>query len=139
MIFYVWTLCAIYRKISVLEFINIVKLKIPKYGIKALELAIKNKTFFEIIKSTEIPKVKIDEPFMIPMNKTLGAFDLKECFKQKKQPQELLIDIKQANVTFCFNCLLENYKNDVYNYYQIQTVKEAINDVYQEKGVKSHF
>ena len=45
MIFYACTSCAIYRKVSVLEFF-IIKLKIPKYGIKALELTIKNKTIF---------------------------------------------------------------------------------------------
>ena len=84
MIFYAWTSCALYRKFSVLEFINVIKTKNTQ-----LELAIKNEIFFEVIKSTQIPKVKIDEPLIILMNKTLGAFDLKECFKGKKKPARI--------------------------------------------------
>ena len=136
MLFYTWCKRTFYRICYPLEFMKILRNDISKHSVNKLRTLIENKEFFEIIKHLNIPKVKIDKPFMLPINKHV-IFDLKETFLDNKIPK--MITMKESSVTFSLNSTFTpNTPNKtlVYQTFSKSSIKQIVNDIYQEKGTK---
>ena len=113
---------------------KMLKNDISKHSVNKLRTLIENKEFFEIIKHLNIPKVEIDKPFMLPLNK-YAIFDLKETFLNNKNPK--LITMKESFLTFSFNSTFTpNTPNKTLanQTFSKSSIKQIVNDIYQEKG-----
>ena len=136
MLFYTWCKKTFYKICLPLEFIKILRNNISKHSLNKLKTLIENKEFFQIIKHLNISKVKIDKPFILPINKQV-IFDLKETFLNNKIPK--LITMKKSSVTFSLNTAFTQNtpnKNLVYQTFSKSSIKKIVNDIYHEKGTK---